>query len=355
VRLRRNLSRLLALALGLTLSAVAGEIVVRASGDTSAVRRHFRPGIYALDPELGWGLLPDYRGAHVEFTFLAPTSTNAHGFRGPEWTGERLGAGLRVLALGDSCTFGRGVADDETYTSVLEALLRERGQDAAVFNVGVPGYDTSQELAVLERVGPIVRPHVILVGWLVNDALVSSAEAIAQHTVIEGHLVDDIDKFDDWKWRIEHRGINASALYRFLRVRLKRVKYAAGDRRGDMTRLSLEADDLCATQDALLRIRSLAEALGAEVLLVLFPHGDEVDNPDVSIAHHDLMATFAEQHGMEVVRVPQAWRSEGARPERFLDRDPVHPSPLGYRDLATAVARARVLGGAPAAERPAGN
>jgi lysophospholipase L1-like esterase len=323
---------------------VAGEFVVRASGDTSAARRHFKPGIYTADPELGWALQPDYRGVHVEFRFEAPTSTNPQGFRGPAWTDERLAADLRVLALGDSCTFGRGVADDETYTAALESMLRADGRDVAVFNAGVPGYDTFQELNLLERVGPIVKPHVILVGWLPNDAIVPSKALIHSFEIIEGHLVDDVSGFDAWKHRTERRGVYASALYRFLRARLKSARYAAGKRRHDRTEFVLEEEELRDTKQALLGIKSRADELGAQVLLVLFPHGDEVDDPAVSIRHHDSMAAFAEEHGMEVVRLPQAWRDEGEVPGRFLDRDPEHPSGKGYHDIAEAVARAPVLG-----------
>jgi hypothetical protein len=336
-------SRVLALALGTVVGVAGGELMLRAAGVRSALRRHFDPGIYRADPELGWTLLPDYRGVHVEFSFDAPTTTNAQGFRGPAWTDERLGAELRVLALGDSCTFGRGVADDETYTAVLESILRARGRDVAVFNVGVPGYDTLQERRLLERVGPAVRPHVILVGWLPNDASVPSASLIEKFKIIEGHLVDDVGGFDDWKQRIEQRGVYASLLYRYTRERLKSARYASGRRRHDRAEVQIEPEQLVRTQAALLDIKQRADALDAEVLLLLFPHGDEVDDPDVSLAHHDSMAAFAEQHGMEVVRLPQAWRAEGSIPERFLDRDPEHPAPRGYADIAAAVARAKVL------------
>src|SRR2546428_8348394 len=46
--------------------------------------------------------------------------TNALGLRGPELVADRR---TRILAAGDSCTWGWRVADDESYPAVLQAFL----------------------------------------------------------------------------------------------------------------------------------------------------------------------------------------------------------------------------------------
>ena len=38
-----------------------------------------------------------------------------------------------------------------------------------VWNLGVPGYNTSQELAYLEEVGPRAKPDLVIVGFYPND------------------------------------------------------------------------------------------------------------------------------------------------------------------------------------------
>jgi len=339
----RLLFRGITVAAGVALGAGIGEVALRASGFTSEVRRHFKPGIYASDPELGWVLQAGYRGVHYEYRYAASTSTNGQGFRGPEWSEERLQAGLRVLVLGDSCTFGLGVADDETYPSVLEELLRADGVDAAVFNTGVPGYDTAQELALLRRVGPIVRPHVVLVTWLANDAAVDWVDRNRRNVVHEGYLMDDVREYDAWRRRIDHRGIHASALYRHVLCSIKLAKYRLGHRRIDRATVRIGDEQLRFTQASLLGIRETAASLDATVVLVLFPQEEEVNDPAVSVSHHESMAAFADGHGIEVVRVPQQWRAAGPVRGRYLERDPVHLNPRGYRELAQAVAQARAL------------
>ena len=38
-----------------------------------------------------------------------------------------------------------------------------------VWNLGVPGYNTGQELAYLEEIGPRAKPDLVIVGFYPND------------------------------------------------------------------------------------------------------------------------------------------------------------------------------------------
>lgn len=72
--------------------------------------------------------------------------------------------------LGDSYTFGWGVAEAEPYPQRAEALLRERGLHAEVINAGVPGYNTEQEAFLLDELMPRYRPDMVVLGYVMNDA-----------------------------------------------------------------------------------------------------------------------------------------------------------------------------------------
>ena len=43
--------------------------------------------------------------------------------------------------------------------------------DWQVWNLGVPGYNTSQELTTLRRFGPLYQPDLVVVGFYDNDIL----------------------------------------------------------------------------------------------------------------------------------------------------------------------------------------
>jgi lysophospholipase L1-like esterase len=91
------------------------------------------------------------------------------GFRATRPLARAEDAPLRVLALGDSCTFGLGVDDDATWPAQLEALLVEAGLPVAVINGGVPGYTAFQGLRLLAHEGPALEPTLVIASFGFND------------------------------------------------------------------------------------------------------------------------------------------------------------------------------------------
>ncbi len=78
-----------------------------------------------------------------------------------------------VLALGDSLYAGFGVAQAESFPSVLERELQERGVPAKVVNAGVSGDTTAGGRARLAFTldGLPRSPDLVIVGLGANDAL----------------------------------------------------------------------------------------------------------------------------------------------------------------------------------------
>jgi len=88
---------------------------------------------------------------------------NADGFKGPEL--DRSHSRPRILALGDSTTFGAGAGD---YPSVISKVLNERGIPTEVINGGVEGYFLRNIYFEMERYKSL-KPEIVTlyVGW--ND------------------------------------------------------------------------------------------------------------------------------------------------------------------------------------------
>jgi lysophospholipase L1-like esterase len=81
---------------------------------------------------------------------------------------------FRVLGLGDSFTYGVGVAFEDTYLSRLERMLNARAGThprAEVIKTGIPRYFPEPERILLERYGAQFQPDVIVVGFLPNDVI----------------------------------------------------------------------------------------------------------------------------------------------------------------------------------------
>lgn len=109
-------------------------------------------------PRLGWRMKPD---------FVSPLAS--HGSDGFRTTSAGDNVGRVVLAVGDSFTYGLGVSNNETYTSVLAQSMGLR-----VVNAGVNAYGLDQSLLMWELVADEVSPDVLLVGYFVDDFVRSS-------------------------------------------------------------------------------------------------------------------------------------------------------------------------------------
>jgi len=116
---------------------------------------------------------PAYREYAQRFEQAVRPQLNALGYRDGDPARGREPGTLRLLVVGDSFVFGFGVPDAaDTFPAALERELAARrpGQPpCVVFNGGQPGLDTRHELQVLEQLLPRVEPHVVLLGYYVND------------------------------------------------------------------------------------------------------------------------------------------------------------------------------------------
>ncbi len=105
-------------------------------------------------------------------------SVNAQGTRGEEVSFEKPEGTLRVVALGDSQTFGAGIPANGTWPAVVEESLRKSTGEprVEVMNCSVAGYDAEQSAAALETRWIGFDPDLVLLGYFVNDPPVHAGQ-----------------------------------------------------------------------------------------------------------------------------------------------------------------------------------
>lgn len=136
-------------------------------------------GTYLWDRYLFYRLKP---GVEVALTDpLAPPSirprtrwvlrTNSRGYPGRDVEPGPHAGTYRILALGDSSTFGWGVESRDSYPAVLERELRRRhpGRSIEVANLGICGYSSFQGKVLLEREGLEYQPDLVTLSYGSND------------------------------------------------------------------------------------------------------------------------------------------------------------------------------------------
>jgi lysophospholipase L1-like esterase len=254
------------------------------------------------------------------------------GFRTPEFAATNPPGRWRIACLGDSSVFGLGVASEETWPRVAEALLRARDRErrAEVLNLGVPGYTSWQGRLLLADPVAAWRPDVVMLAF---------------------------GSFNDWVPVVETPDRELGKPPDGLRIlRLVGAALSALGRRGDAFD---EAQDVSLLDTASytgprrvppdafaadLRAmhRSAADA-GAQVVLVALPLPKATlkRNP-IALEYAERTRDVARDEGIPLI---DGWKVFGVtgRGDDALFADFCHPSPAGHALLAAEAAR--VLGG----------
>lgn len=116
------------------------------------------------EPPLNYTLLPGWRGVDHGVAVRA----NAEGVRDDEWPAAPV-EGLRVLAVGDSQTFGVSVEPDRAWPGQLQARLDEAGVRATVRAAAVPGWNFEDEAGFIRHHWARLQPHLVAVLVIPND------------------------------------------------------------------------------------------------------------------------------------------------------------------------------------------
>ena len=109
--------------------------------------------------------------AYFEDEGCVPVQCNSIGLRDDEIPPKRVGE-YRVLALGDSFTFGFGVLKGDTWCEQLELRLRaERGTSVRVINAGLAdgAHEPKGYAEWLKETGIGLDPDLVILGFCLND------------------------------------------------------------------------------------------------------------------------------------------------------------------------------------------
>jgi len=152
---------------------LGAELAVRLSGAAEQCPTFQNSTLWACDPILYFKINPKL--------VVHGTPLNRAGFRSREFTPKPPGV-FRILALGDSCTFGITALDQgfylkEPYPQRLERLANEHREPGKleVMNAGVPGYTSFHGVMLLRTRLRTLAPDLVTVrfGW--NDHLTPQA------------------------------------------------------------------------------------------------------------------------------------------------------------------------------------
>jgi GDSL-like Lipase/Acylhydrolase family len=217
-----------------------------------SVRRVFhRPGASldvsdfirpSTNKELIYELLPGVRGMFLG----AEIKVNAQGFRGRPVPQDPEPGAIRVVGLGDSIAFGWGVRDDETFLAYLRKRFRDEhpgGPRLDAVDLGVPGYNTHQEVEAFVTRGISYHPDLVLL-----------------------FLCDNDDELPNFVWKHDPYTVRRSYVWDFLTARLPRLADARPATPLERTKRTVRGNRPWRTNDAMLAPRSYRHMVGLEAV-----------------------------------------------------------------------------------------
>ncbi|MBK7974516.1 MAG: SGNH/GDSL hydrolase family protein [Deltaproteobacteria bacterium] len=273
--------------------------------------------LWRLKPhaQVNWGATSGYDG-HMEHL---TTRLNGYGWRGPEVAAKMAGE-RRALHLGDSCTWGIGTPERETYAARLGPLLEARasGRWSSV-NAGVPSYSSFQGFRLFARYQDELAPDVVTIyfGW--NDAWMMSPDA-GNHIMSTGP-----------------GGRVLRALYRS--TAFQRARLFVFDTLPERNTPRVAPDDFRAN---VLAMVERARGAGTPAILIVPPVGPDprTMQPTREPANHAYVAVLRELGGEPGVTLVDAARDFEASEHPLYFHDPIHPNSAGHARIAELLADA---------------
>lgn len=368
--MRTVVQKLAALAIAGVISLGLGEAAVRLL--LPQVRLVIEPGgFYTPDPPGRYRLAPGYRGRITNRAeYDNQIRMNQAGLRGPELV--ESGDSLRVLAIGDSFTFGVGVEDDQTFVALLADRLTAGGTQAQGLNAGIPAFGVPDAATWFRLHGASLEPDVVILAIFLGNDLIDASPDREEILVVDGLLVPAESPRGVKAWLFRHsqlygalKGLAETPALRPLRSKLGlgepwtlRVLREELDvyRRGaeDRLRPAIEATDR-----ALADLIAAVRASDAELVALLIPSEVQVDPERWAAAVETLeldpeaydpaiptriFRGLLEAHGIARVEVASALAERIAVGDALYFRRDRHWTPAGHSIAAEALARSLTPG-----------
>jgi hypothetical protein len=258
-------------------------------------------------------------------------STDALGLRSaqPDRPLEPRPAGeYRIAVLGDSITFGQGVATPETFCEVLEQRLGqiEPARRFRVFNFGVAGYSVREMLETLRRRVPEVGANLVVLALILSDFDLDRCGKVDRWGYLHNRKLRSYDDPDALRYRLL-RQLHLSYLARDAAVRFGLI-----GGKGDAG-AAIVPGQVPPSYSYVAAAARLARERGVPLLVVLLPNV-QYDGPELEGVRRRLS-----EDGTELIDLSRL-RSEFSRERYGVSRHDAHPGPAVHRRIGEALAEA---------------
>lgn len=270
--------------------------------------------------------------AAVNENWMDGVQLNRFGLRDRDYPALKPPNTRRVLLLGDSFTFGYGLADDNAVSARL--LERELNADAGgahveVMNGGIVASMTQDWVALLEKVSAPFQPDVILVVFFLRDAT-STTTMGTYFLPIRREIVRRNGRSHLYRY---------SYLYRSFKDRIDRRTISQRYTReinDSYTGDSTETSEWRLAQSNLRKIVAMGADIRARVGLVVFPVLADLNANYPFRPAMDAVIAFGEREKIPTLSLLPAFMGRDG-PDLWLAPFDQHPNAKGHKIAADAM------------------
>lgn len=283
--------------------------------------------VFVADAETFWRLAPRVRLPEDAWP-LPGLISNGQGVREDhEIPDQKTASEIRILFLGDSCTFGYGVAHNESFVNMTEGILRRDFPDVPIecINAGVPGYTLFQGWRRLLRDGFDFLPDLVVLAFGWNE-------------LAEWDGVSDLQHYEEFREASPPGPLRSSRLCQLLWWALLRPE------RPDVAgrRQRLVPHEFRAILEA---IAEATAARGVDLSILIWPSTQNVNRNSRTPLQLE-QVRFAGEHPLGSDGDPALIDAVAAMTDAFrrypassVYLDAIHTTALGNRIVAEAAAR----------------
>lgn len=198
--------------------------------------------------------------------------TNSLGFRDYEYSPHKDNDRMRLFIVGDSIVMGSQIPFEDIFAKRLEYLL---GAKFEVWNLGVSGYDSWKEAAVLKEKWIRYRPDIVFLAICLNDY--DNSQVLYWNNWLGRLEYRDNSKAKYFNWLYFH-----SDFYRFVYDRLYLIKRKFQGRDMPLQRLTLSEQQKKQWEKPLKDIVDTCRNNNIKIIFLVFPLRQQVDKYQVS-------------------------------------------------------------------------
>lgn len=317
-RKKRFLKRLLLLFITISVFFIFAELTLRFIGyegnEELQINLLQTGGMKSDNPILVWELKP---GITIKAGSRLDYSVNSDGLR--DYERDVSEDSYKIVVLGDSLTYGSGVNLEEIYAKILEKKLNELNEKKyEVFNLGVSGYGTAQEVESLRVKGLKYDPDLIILGYTLNDPMEFNCRLFLTIPI-----------------NCRLKGVLSQSKFLFFIRRSIHNLFPQEDTRHD-TQLGLDEEKWKRVTKPFEELSKISQEEDIPVMIVVFPLLKDFNNYRWSHVHSKIN-DMGETQGFYVLDMFDSYKEYKAEDLQITKKDVYHPNKQGHEIAADAI------------------